>query len=54
MGRVVSEREKIARAIDQQVRLLRSVPADVLAVPREPEAMDLENLAADVRRGRYK
>jgi hypothetical protein len=49
----MNEREKIATAIEAQIRHLQAVPADVTDVPRDLMGMDLQNLADDVRRGQY-
>jgi len=47
------EQERIASAIEANVRHLLAVPADVKDVPRSLEAMDLEVLANMVRGGYY-
>lgn len=48
-----AERERIATAIEAQIRHLRAVPRDVTTVPRDLMALDLQNLADGVRGGRY-
>lgn len=48
-----SERERIASAVEAQIRHLLAVPADVTTVPREAMVADLRNLADEIRGGRY-
>lgn len=52
-ARGMSERERIARAIEREIRHLNAVPDHVKTVSRFLESLDLQSLADDVRRGRY-